>query len=260
MNGANPLERLIRKTISSCVAAAGHSADTGWLEPLVAFARADDPLFKKLKDLVDKDHALPHDLLPGARSVIAYFIPFNHRVAESNIPGRYCSPAWATAYVETNRLIGLINRRLEEALVEKGCRAGFAPATHNFDPLTLRSSWSHRSAAFITGLGTFGLNRMLITTKGCCGRIGTLVTDLKLPPTPRPETENCLYKAGGGCTDCLDRCVNKALTIDGLDKQSCYKMLLTNGNYLADSDNTADVCGKCLVDIPCSFKIPGDHG
>ncbi len=40
---------------------------TSWSTPLVGFSSADDPLFKELKKVVSKTHALPQDLLHGER-------------------------------------------------------------------------------------------------------------------------------------------------------------------------------------------------
>jgi epoxyqueuosine reductase QueG len=58
--------------------------------------------------------------------------------------------------------------------------------------------WSERHAAYVAGLGTFGIHGALITEKDCSGRIGSVVTDLEIAPTPRPYTrvyEYCPYQA-----------------------------------------------------------------
>ena len=44
------------------------------------------------------------------------------------------------------------------------------------------SRWSERHAAYISGLGTFGLHKGLITEQGTCGRFVSVLTDL--PPYP----------------------------------------------------------------------------
>ena len=51
-----------------------------WEEPLVAFARAQDPLFRQLKELVSPTHALPTDFLPDAQTVITFFFLFRKRL------------------------------------------------------------------------------------------------------------------------------------------------------------------------------------
>jgi len=231
-------------------------AQTGWKEPLVGFARADDPLFAKLKEVACPTHAKPENLLPEARTVIAFFIPFHDDVVDSNKSGHFSSRAWAVAYIETNRLINELNHYLKDALISRGHKAAFVPATHNFDEKTLLSDWSHRHAAYIAGLGTFGLNHMLITERGCCGRIGSLVTDLEIEPTPRSDRKFCLYKAGSTCGNCVKICVNGALTTGGLDRHRCYRMCLENGKRFAHLEGITDVCGKCKVGVPCSTAIP----
>ena len=52
-----------------------------WKEPVIKYADAADPLFDKLKEAVSEDHLLPEDILPGARTVIAYFIPFSEQTS-----------------------------------------------------------------------------------------------------------------------------------------------------------------------------------
>jgi epoxyqueuosine reductase QueG len=58
-----------------------------WKTPLVGFADAQDPLFGQLKKAVRPSHGLPGDLLPGARTVIAYFLPFDPAIPRSNHRG-----------------------------------------------------------------------------------------------------------------------------------------------------------------------------
>lgn len=254
------MDQLIRHAIRQFTAAYPHSESTGWQEPLIAYARAADPLFLDLKALVSPTHALPFDFLKTAKTVITYFIPFRDQVVESNKKGRYSSATWAISYLETNRLIAALNQHLQSLLAEQGYEAAHVPATHNFDQKTLQSDWSHRSAAYIAGLGTFGVNQMLITEAGCCGRIGSLITNLELEATLRPTTDYCLLKTDGSCGRCVKKCVNRALSTVKLDKQLCYKMCLTNAGRLSDLESIADVCGKCLVGVPCSSAIPAVNG
>jgi epoxyqueuosine reductase QueG len=151
---------------------------TKWKKPLVGFASADDPLFSKLKEVVRPSHALPRELLPSARTVVAFFIPFENALQKENDQaGFYPARSWAVAYVETNRLISELAEYVKNLLEAGGSRAVFAPPTHNYDPAVLMSDWSHRHIAFVAGLGRFGLNRWLITEKGCCGRFCYFVTE-----------------------------------------------------------------------------------
>ncbi len=233
------------------------NARTSWKTPLIAVADAGDKLFPRLKEVVRPTHALPEELLPGAQSVIAYFLPFEESIPRSNRTGRLASEEWAVAYIETNALIAAINGRLAADLREQGHKTVLIPATHNFDEETLMSDWSHKHVAYIAGLGTFGLHHMLITAQGCAGRLGTLVTDAVIEPTPRPAGAACLHKHNGSCQACVRKCVAGALTETGVDfdRHACYAVCLENGQ-LHSALGLADVCGKCASIVPCSFTNP----
>lgn len=47
-----------------------------WREPVIGFADARDSLFPRLKELIGPKHALPSDIVPDAKSVIVFFLPF----------------------------------------------------------------------------------------------------------------------------------------------------------------------------------------
>ncbi|MFA5028931.1 MAG: epoxyqueuosine reductase, partial [Candidatus Methylomirabilota bacterium] len=224
---------------------------TIWRTPLVGFSAADDPLFADLKRVVSGTHALPRELLPSARTVIAYFIPFAESVPESNRGGYLASREWAQSYLRTNALIRSLGEQLQALLRSEGHDAVAPPATHNFDERRLVSDWSHRHVAFIAGLGTFGANNMLITEAGCCGRLGSLVTSLPVAADARSGEENCLHRANGSCLQCVGRCVGAALFPDRFERQHCYRVCKEN-EAAHQALGKADVCGKCLVGLPCS--------
>jgi epoxyqueuosine reductase QueG len=228
---------------------------TRWRTPLVAYASADDPLFPQLKQIVRATHATPQELLPGARSVIAWFLPFAREVPRSNRPNRLSSEPWAVAYVETNALIREVSQRLADGLRARGFDGAVLPPTHNFDKAMLMSDWSHKHVAYIAGLGRFGIHRMLITAAGSAGRLGSLVTTAPLEATPRPSQPSCLYTLDGSCTACIDLCPVGALTPDSYDRQACYALCLENADTHA-GHGLADVCGKCVSVVPCTYIDP----
>ena len=234
---------------------AGHGGEDIWKKPLVSFIDAGDPALQSLKLSVSVNHLMPRDILPGAKSVVCYFIPFTERIITSNISGERASPEWARAYIETNALISRIGDTLETVLARSGFSVGKIPATHNFDPEVLISDWSHRHLAAIAGLGSFGLNNMLITGEGCCGRFGSMVTDCPLEAVKKTVGEKCLYKIDGSCGACVTRCVGGAYPEGGFDRFACYRACLENAEFHRDI-GYADVCGKCLVGLPCSAKDP----
>ncbi len=233
----------------------GRRASTRWGRPLVGVASAGDPLFPELKRVASPSHLLPDDLLAGAGAVVTFFLPFERSVGLSNISGDMASAEWATAYIETNELIRAVCAYMKGWLEAAGYRAAVTPPTHDFDDGALMSAWSHRHVAFVAGLGRFGLNNMLITEAGCCGRLGSFVTSLELEPDIRATAEACLYRHDGSCHRCVTRCVGDALFTDRFDRRACYDVCLRNERLHA-SLGAADVCGKCLVAVPCAFVDP----
>jgi epoxyqueuosine reductase QueG len=243
---------LVNDLVVQRVACAG--TVTHYRAPLVAYARADDPRFDDLPRLIP-GHLHPRDLLPSARSVCAFFLPFDPAVVRGNARGEPASEQWARAYVETNALLADICALLAGELGRRGVRVAWEPPTHNFDPVRLVSAWSHKSIAAITGLGQFGHHHMLITKSGCAGRLGSVVLDAEAPAslesegTPERAPESlCTYDRG--CRTCIRRCPTGALTEEGLDRARCYAQCLANDARLTQW--LADVCGKCATG-PCAI-------
>ena len=228
-----------------------------WKKPLAKIIPANDIRLGTLKEAVSAEHFLPHDILPEAKSIISFFIPFQESVVKSNISGAMASEEWSEAYVKTNELIAAINERIETLMEQNGHKAGKIPATHNFEMEKLISNWSHRHIAHIAGLGTFGINNMLITEDGCCGRIGSIIIsqELEAYAPRRPTEELCLNKRNGSCGICQKKCDAGAFENSAYNRHKCYDQCLKNAEYHKKT-GYADVCGKCLVGLPCSTKKP----
>jgi epoxyqueuosine reductase len=220
--------------------------------PLVGFSAADDPLYMQLKEIVGPEHLSPQEILPGTKTVLSFFIPFSRGVVLSNRKQQSVSTLWAESYLKANALIGEISEKLISYLEGKGIAAASVRATHNFNEKTLKSSWSHRSAAFIAGLGKFGVNRMLITQVGSAGRYGTVFISHQIPADPRPEKEYCIYYQKGGCLVCVNNCPVNALDRDSFDRFKCYDRVLENSQQFTALGH-CDVCGKCAAAGPCAI-------
>ena len=234
---------------------ASRQLNTKWDKPLIGFAEAGDSLFPKLKEVVSPTHAMPQDLLADAQTVIVYFLPFEKKIPKTNRHNLYASKEWALAYIETNQLIIEINHHISKTLSKKGFNTFLLPPTHNFDASTLISDWSHKHIAYIAGLGKFGTHHLIITDKGCCGRLGSVVTNAQIDATKRTKNEYCLSKFKDICKVCVKKCVNEALKVDTFDRQKCYQILLENAE-LFKKEGLADVCGKCTCIVPCSYQNP----
>lgn len=252
---------------------AAHTIAPIWRAPLVGFADAHHPLLAKVRERIP-EHALPEDVLPGAKVVLVVFVPFSKELAETNACAGLASVQWAKAYEDTNAMFGAMNDDLVALLAAHGVRAAVAQAASTFDREKLVSHWSHRHFAYLAGLGTFGINNMLITRSGGCGRYTTVVTDLDVTPGQPLATEYCLYKKNGKCGACLRRCPTGALTTtDGTghyDRHKCFAILKKNaeayqdfGSSYTNEDGTgansvgSEVCGKCTVHVPCAMMAPG---
>lgn len=243
-------------------------ASTKWGDPLVGFADAEK--VKKLTSIVSPSHGVPEDAVKEPTIVIAYFIPFLKEMAQTNEEKGLASPQWAQSYEETNAMFVKLNEFLIENLKQKGIQAAVSPEAGSFDREKLISNWSQRHIAYLAGLGSFGLNNMLITKSGCCGRISTIVTNLDVSPDEPVKEEFCIYKRTGKCGLCADRCPSGALTRDGYDRHKCYAVCLENakvhnsyGNSYASQsggeiqETGSEVCGKCVAGMPCAFLSRG---
>jgi epoxyqueuosine reductase QueG len=228
-----------------------------WKEPIIEIIPANDKKLKTLKDAVSTEHFMPSDILPDAKSIISFFIPFQENIVKSNIKGIMASKEWATAYIKTNDLITIINDNIENLMAQNGCKTGKIPATHNFDVKKLISNWSHRHIAYIAGIGTFGINNMLITKNGCCGRFGSIIINYEMHEYKQPMEikEKCLNKLNGTCGICQKKCIVNAYENNKYDRHKCYEQCLENMEYHKEI-GYADICGKCLVGLPCSIKEP----
>lgn len=230
-----------------------------WRTPLVGFADAGSSGFPQLKELVHPDHMMPQDILPEATVVISYFLPFTEKIYNSNKAPELPSDEWADSYWYTNEFFNVLNKHLIEYLAERGYKAAYSPNASVFKDTECVSRWSQRHIARLAGLGTFGINNMLITDSGCCGRYCSLVTNLDVE-TDAPKTEEyCLYKKNNSCGLCVKKCPAHALTPEGFDRFVCHDLLQKNGKLFPKhirNGKGVDVCGKCLIELPCTAKRP----
>lgn len=235
--------------------------------PIVGCARADDPLFARIKAeevILGDTFKLPCEWLPNAQSVIAIFYPFSEQVRKSNwdnldVP----SDAWLHGRIEGHLFIHAADRVVEGWLRNEGFEAHI-PALDPTLQINKRepqdaigrpmfhSSWSERHVAFVAGLGTFGLSAHLITRVGKAGRIGSIVTSAPIEPTPRPYGDDA-FAYCTRCGACTKRCPVDALSLEhGKDYQACWV-------YLEETKirfKPRYGCGKCQHRVPCETGIP----
>lgn len=241
--------------------------NTKWGIPLVGFGDARHPFILSLKEVISSSHQLPSEVLPDASIVIAYYVPFTRELAKVNAEyGRMAAPLWAESYEETNAMFGVLNQHLIGFLEGLGFKGAVSKEASTFNQEKLISNWSQRHFGYAAGLGTFGINNMLITKSGCCGRYSTVVTNLPLEPDQPIDEELCLYKKYGSCGICVRNCPTGALTISAFNRHTCYELCQENAaiynnfgsSYREEAGDAAtcagsDVCGKCVTGSPCAF-------
>lgn len=241
------LKTIITNFITESVA---NSSSNLYRTPLIGFASANDSIFLQLKDVISAEHLLPIDLLPEARTVLAFFLPYVKELPDSNRKGDFASRKWAEAYDSTNKLINDICCNLANLLNAYCVKAAWLKPTYEFDKQKLYAQWSHKHIAYACGLGSFGRNQLLITSSGCAGRFGTLVIDAIIKPTSRLSPVRSCF-AEKGCIYCFENCPVQAVNQTGFDRHKCYRHCLANDRLFPDL-NSVEVCGKCSTG-PCGY-------
>lgn len=278
MKNAKPLRKLneqFHREICAFVREyqAAAAVQTEFGEPIVGFADAGCAEIQALRSVIGPNHVLPQDVIPDASVIISYYVPFTRALATTNgladgRPTGTASPEWAAAYEELNALFGRLNAHLIDVISGIGFKGAVPDAASTFDKTALISNWSQRHIAYAAGLGTFGINNMLITRNGCCGRFNSVVTNIDkalLPPDSPMSEGMCLYKRNPGvCGICAKNCPSGALTVAGTDvgysRRTCYDLCLENaavypvenGSYGGEASGS-EVCGKCITQSPCAF-------
>lgn len=236
----NIIETIIKKEVKTHL--------KNFREPLVGYASARDPLYDALDTIIGNPQLHPTKLLESAQTVVVYFIPYSMEIISKLRGPRVIVPEWSENYTLANNLLQTIGRQLEQSLALLGIAAVQEPPTNNYDPVQLTARWSHKSSAVIAGIGTFGLNHLLITPGGTAGRLGSIIIDAEIAPTRRPSASYCLYYQTGTCRVCVEKCPTGALTTKGFDRFRC--------NAYLDGKNIHDLqqgCGMCSSG-PCAAK------
>ena len=233
-------------------------------EPLIAFAAADDPMYRELKQdgIIGPHHLTPAEWLGGAMSVVSWFLPFSKEIVASNRPEGMPSKEWYLSRFWGEEFNSALRDHVAHAITKSGHGALAPPRTDRFVMLPTTSNWSERHTAYIAGLGTFCLSYSFITERGCAGRFGSVITDVSLPPTPRSAVsfmENCIYDENGTCGDCIGRCPAGAITPEKKDHITCMNFIVEK--ILAEYPQKyggihAGGCGKCQTGVPCARTNP----
>jgi len=255
-------------------------------EPVVGFANGDDPIFQDLKTIIGEFHLTPREMMErylaikrwrfGTRrldavSVISWALPLTR---ETRVPER-SSPFGGSPRYNHSRWIGIkfyesVGQYVASLLEILRCNA----VTPEYSRLLeikempggwLAANWSERHIAYACGLGTFGLNGLMITSRGCAVYLGSVVCDIELTPTPRAASHvaNCPYYRDGSCGHCIDRCIASAISGHGRSNVACLGNLrdeqankIRSAGLDKDLVGSAPACGRCSTALPCEDRIP----
>lgn len=243
--------------------------------PIFAFGAADDEYFKLLKNTsaIGKHFLLPQEWLPQSKTVISFFLPFSQAVKEGNRRNMaWPSEEWLHGRIEGQAFLKKLCQHLKSELINTG-NSSLVPSldkrfmakgklkssekeSDNKNEINLQftSNWSERHVAFVCGLGTFGLSKGLITKKGVAGRLGSIITELYLPPDKR-EYET-IYEYCSMCGACVKNCPANAISIDkGKNHILCSDFL----DKTIEKYKPRYGCGKCQVRVPCESGIPKQY-
>lgn len=186
----------------------------------------------------------PRDILPDARSVIVIAIPLQKTIIDTT-PSIY----YNHLYTLTNQYLDISAERLVLELGILGHHAVFVPRDgyHGMKGLEngQNSFFSHRHAAYLAGMGTFGYSNMLLSEKyGPRFRITSVITSADLPCGKPMEKQLCT-----GCRKCTRMCPAMAVPdspypAEIVDKHRCieyHKGLEAEGIL---------PCGRCIAVCP----------
>ena len=237
---------------------------------IMGVASATDDYLLSLADNTEAglDQPPPSFWLDGAKSVVSFFLPFTEQVRQSNWREKRNVPSLEIVHArnEGQAFINELTAHLKETLESAGYRVVEPRSDPRFwsamdvpkNGKTYVSNWSERHVAWACAVGTFGLHGGIITKVGAAGRLASLITDLELPPTPRPYYELDEYCIK--CDVCVANCPADAITLDeGKKHPPCREFIKGVEAQEAYKDRKyVGACAKCQVGVPCERGIPGE--
>ncbi|MGE5626754.1 MAG: epoxyqueuosine reductase [Solirubrobacterales bacterium] len=248
-------------------------------EPIIGFVNGNDPIFQDYKKVIGPQHFTTEEIMrwqannnnvepPKAEelTVISFILPISEKTIKANADKTdWLSERWAQTRKSGEIFTQVFVREIVSLLMEKGVLAIAPDMTPMFrykryPNVGWSSSWSHRHIAYAAGLGTFGMHNLLITEKGVAHRCGSFVVNLKLNPSGKREKDihaHCLHYQGISCLKCMQRCPAGAISVNGHNKECCYKKVISS-IPLCNKEYHIFIygCGLCSAEIPCESSLP----
>lgn len=252
--------------------------EKAWERVIVGFSNGADPLYAFFKQDIGDFYWTPveafrtaypsREVLPSELTVVSWILPQTDATkADNRAEKKYPAERWARARKFGEGFQAKLRAHLVAGLREAGIDAMSPINSPEFKQVLTgkyghASCWSERHAAYVSGLGTFGLSDGLITPAGKAIRCGSVVARIDITPSERPYAEPhayCLFHAEGTCGACVKRCPVDAITKEkGHDKVKCREYLrgVTEGYSIATYGVEIYACGLCQTGVPCESRIP----
>ncbi|MDD1744004.1 MAG: 4Fe-4S binding protein [Methanomassiliicoccales archaeon] len=186
----------------------------------------------------------PRSIFPEARSVVVIGLPITLPILETS-PSIF----YHELYKNVNSLLDQYTYRLALYLSEKGFPSLYIPRD-GYGHISLLKDrplafFSHRHAAYLAGLGSFGVSNMILTRKyGPRVRFGALFTSAKLPGDPLLDEQLCIR-----CMRCVKICPVGALERKDYPEGLADKRACTERNEIL-SERFVSPCGFCIKVCP----------
>jgi epoxyqueuosine reductase QueG len=252
--------------------------EPAWGAALVGYSGGADPIYGKIKEDIGDFYWTPSEIWgktfpagkaqPSDLTVISWILPQTPATKEDNRKEKYYpSERWARARNKGEEVHGRLRAYVVNALRAEGIDALAPVDSPIFEQAMSQryeyaSTWSERHAAYVAGLGAFGLSGGLITRVGKAMICGSVIASIQIPPSPRPYDDHhayCLFFTKGTCGKCVDRCPAGSVSREGRNKAKCcdYERSKT-ADYVRSrlGVGTHGACGLCQTGVPCESGIP----
>lgn len=250
--------------------------ERAWADPLVGFSSGADPLYQFFKKDIGEFYFSPAEMfsktfpkvstVADQLTVVSWILPHTEVTKdEHRKESKFPTERWARARMFGEDFNDTLRRHVVATLMAEGYEA-LAPTlsplwgTRVSGKYLITSNWSERHAAYVAGLGTFGLCDGLITPKGKAMRCGSIIAKIDIQPSERPYNDHhayCLFYSKGTCGKCIDRCPVGAISKAGHDKMKCREYVDSMWNYVRTHYGFKGYgCGLCQTGVPCESGIP----
>jgi len=187
----------------------------------------------------------PQDIMENCKSIVIVGVTIPNGCFEPLPKGRAEYTNTLMAGTATLRIIGF---KLLKFIEELGYIATLAPSEGSefgywyADKETLKADFSMKYACYLSGIGKFGLNHLVITDKfGPRVRMAAIITDA--PFVANSHSSEFIDSRCKNCNKCIDVCPVSALSRDGtIQRQKCRDYMFNDLGGLR--------CGMCIKVCP----------